>query len=535
MKRAIAAICALALMLACAAAQAQEFFTLPEIREQAAQGWHETYTDKYGRTRQVDIDIEVFGEETAPVIEACWGEPQIASFEGSSPHTAIQNARLSGKGVSTYPYESVRGMKVNPDEKYAEEYGNDLTVGEMYAFIQELLQEQGVEQEYAWERPYVIYSNPDEEWGKQGSAYDMDTWYLVPSWVMECYILEDPKVDQLKEYSPVREMTINAQTGKMMDYFDTSLYGRGDARYDQWLGENAGISQRDILRMTIDAALRMRPDGFDALMQILEEAGCRIKRAAQISIRPPGGKRFIRLDTLEPEYTEAALEASLSGQRVHIPKRSRTQYTRKQIELLIDIEAKLRTGKGKGYERWAEKHNIDTLARSMIYLKENHIGSYADLTQKIQLALDSRNGLKDEIREAQRRMQEISAQRKAIWIYRQTRDVYTKYKESGWASAFYRKNKEAIEAHKQAQAVYSAADGKLPTLSELSQEYDRLLVQKREVGQLLAQRNEELQSLRHIKKNLDTLLADEHFVLEQPFENEKKPREYDQRPEKTGR
>ena len=42
--------------------------------------------------------------------------------------------------------------------------------------------------------------------------------------------------------------------------------------YDQWLGENAGISQRDILRMTIDAALRMRPDGFDALMQLLEEA-----------------------------------------------------------------------------------------------------------------------------------------------------------------------------------------------------------------------------------------------------------------------
>ena len=231
MKRTITMICALVLMLACAAAHAQEYYTLSEIREQAAQGWHETYTDKYGRTRQVDIDIEVFGEETAPVIEACWGEPQIASFEGSSPHTAIQNARLSGKGVSTYPYESVRGMKVNPDEKYAEEYGNDLTVGEMYAFIQELLQEQGVEQEYAWERPYVIYSNPDEEWGKQRSAYDMDTWYLVPSWVMECYILEDPKVDQLKEYSPVREMTINAQTGKMMDYFDTSLYGRGDARY----------------------------------------------------------------------------------------------------------------------------------------------------------------------------------------------------------------------------------------------------------------------------------------------------------------
>ena len=59
----------------------------------------------------------------------------------------------------------------------------------------------------------------------------MDTWYLVPSWVMGCYILDDPKIDKLREYPQIWEMTINAQTGNMMDYFDKSLYGRGDARY----------------------------------------------------------------------------------------------------------------------------------------------------------------------------------------------------------------------------------------------------------------------------------------------------------------
>ena len=78
--------------------------------------------------------------------------------------------------------------------------------------------------------------------------------------------------------------------------------------YDQWLGENAGISQRDILRMTIDAALRMWPNGFDALMQFLEDAGYRMKRAAQISIRPSGGKRFIRLDTLGPDTQKQRLK-----------------------------------------------------------------------------------------------------------------------------------------------------------------------------------------------------------------------------------
>ena len=117
---------------------AEGYYTLPEIREQATQGWHETYTDKYGRTRQVDIDIDVFGEETAPVIKACWGEPQDFSFSENEPRAAIKEARIKRKGVSIYPYEDVRGMKVNLDQRYAEEYGNDLTLGEVYDFLREL-------------------------------------------------------------------------------------------------------------------------------------------------------------------------------------------------------------------------------------------------------------------------------------------------------------------------------------------------------------------------------------------------------------
>jgi len=82
MKTKTTMLLALLLALVCTAASAQEYYTLPEIREQAAQGWHETYTDKYGRTRQVDIDIEVFGEERAPVIKACWDDPYALLFQG---------------------------------------------------------------------------------------------------------------------------------------------------------------------------------------------------------------------------------------------------------------------------------------------------------------------------------------------------------------------------------------------------------------------------------------------------------------------
>ena len=80
--------------------------------------------------------------------------------------------------------------------------------------------------------------------------------------------------------------------------------------YNCWEGDHSSLTSRDSLRITIDAALRMQPDGFDALMQLLEDAGCWIKRGAHVSIKPPGGKRYIRLDSLGPDciachYTKA--------------------------------------------------------------------------------------------------------------------------------------------------------------------------------------------------------------------------------------
>ena len=139
--------------------------------------------------------------------------------------------------------------------------------------------------------------------------------------------------------------------------------------YDKWQGNQKKPSRRDDVRMMIDAALRFRPDGFDALMQLLEEVGCLIKRGAHIAIKPPEGERYIRLDSLGPEYDEAALRRVLSGDHVHIPKIPRADYAESQIKRLVDIEAKLRAGKGKGYQVWAERNNIDAKAQMAFFLK----------------------------------------------------------------------------------------------------------------------------------------------------------------------
>ena len=117
--------------------------------------------------------------------------------------------------------------------------------------------------------------------------------------------------------------------------------------YDKWQGNQRKLTHRDELRMTIDTVLRMQPDGFDALMQLPEDIGCLIKRGAQISIKPPEGKRYIRLDTLGPEYDEASLRRTLARDHVHIPKIPRGDFTDSQIKRLVDIERSSAPARGK--------------------------------------------------------------------------------------------------------------------------------------------------------------------------------------------
>lgn len=125
-------------------AQAQEYFTLSQVREQAAAGWHETYTDKYGRETVVDIDVEVFGEEVAPVLKV--------RFAGYDVDTSLLPEGTQGRNdgsIVLYLNDPARavfgtksgeahlivhrsyGEKVEMDRVYMPEYGTPLTIREM--------------------------------------------------------------------------------------------------------------------------------------------------------------------------------------------------------------------------------------------------------------------------------------------------------------------------------------------------------------------------------------------------------------------
>ena len=88
--------------------------------------------------------------------------------------------------------------------------------------------------------------------------------------------------------------------------------------YAEWEAERTGKQTvRGLIRQDIDAAVA-DAFTFQSLFAILEKRGYTVKRGANIThtaVRPPGGSRFVRLDSLGDEYTETALPRRISEGR----------------------------------------------------------------------------------------------------------------------------------------------------------------------------------------------------------------------------
>ena len=94
---------------------------------------------------------------------------------------------------------------------------------------------------------------------------------------------------------------------------------KGSGRhYVEWEAECQGKPNiRNLIRQDIDAAVE-DSFTFQSFFAVLEKRGYTVKRGPNIThtaVRPPGGDRFIRLDSLGDGYTEAAIMERLKGVR----------------------------------------------------------------------------------------------------------------------------------------------------------------------------------------------------------------------------
>ncbi len=292
--------------------------------------------------------------------------------------------------------------------------------------------------------------------------------------------------------------------------------------YNKWLGDQAKPSHREQLRQLIDAALEKNPSDLDELLKLLRDAGCEVtKRGKSINLCCAGWKKPARMDSLGDGYTKDDLLAVLSGKKEHTPRRkATTQTTPKQVNLLVDIQAKLQAGKGTGYAKWAKVYNLKQMAQTMNYLSEHGLLDYGELKQKAENATVRNNALSAQIKTAETRMTEISVLRQHIINYAKTRDTYVAYRKAGCSKKFMTENEADLLLHKAAKQAFEelgyGKDKKLPTVKTLQAEYVKLLEEKKRAYGEYRKARDEMRELLTAKANVDRILTNESIQLESP-------------------
>ena len=268
-------------------------------------------------------------------------------------------------------------------------------------------------------------------------------------------------------------------------------------------------SNRDRLCSVIDEILQQKPTDYEDFLQKLEQQGYEIKRGKYTSVKGARQKRFIRFKTLGAGYSEDEIKAVIAGKAEHRPHQK--QPPKEQpFQLLVDIQAKLAEGKGGGYERWAKKHNLKEMSKTLIFLQEQKIGSADELKERADAALSRYHKLGDSIKAAEQRMTEIAVLRAHIINYAKTRPVYDAYRKAGYSKKFLEEHREQITLHRAAKAAFDEAGlKKLPKVKELNTEYSTLLSQKKAAYPAYRKARDEMQELMKAQKNVEMFFAEE--------------------------
>ena len=273
-------------------------------------------------------------------------------------------------------------------------------------------------------------------------------------------------------------------------------------------------SNRERLCGVIDTILAENPTDFEAFLSALVQQGYEIKRGKYTSVKGPRQKRFIRFKTLGEGYSEEEIKAVIAGETEHRPHQK--QPPKEQpFHLLVDIQEKMAEGKGEGYKKWAAKHNLKEMSKTLLFLQEQKIGSAEELRERAAAAAERYHAMGDSIKAAEARLTEIAVLKNHIINYAKTHEVYTAYRKAGYSKAFLEAHGEEITLHKAAKAAFDEAGlQKLPKIKELDAEFAELLTKKKAAYPDYRKARNEMQELVRAQKNVERFFAEEKDTIE---------------------
>ena len=160
----------------------------------------------------------------------------------------------------------------------------------------------------------------------------------------------------------------------------------------------------------------------------------------------------------------------------------------------------------KDYEGWARKHNIKTMANSIIKLREQGINSITQLDDLIKKSADDRQDLLDKIKNIETKMKSLSQDMENINninTINKYREIYKYHKKNLEDKQFAEEYYSELSVYKIAAKEILENYKKLPKTKEILSNLDKLQEKKNTLMQEYFLNKEQFSDLVQYRKNYE--------------------------------
>ena len=264
-----------------------------------------------------------------------------------------------------------------------------------------------------------------------------------------------------------------------------------------------GNSWKSRLQFDIDRMITQSKD-WDEFLKKMADLGYEIKYGKHIAFKPKNKARFTRTKTIGEDYTEERLKERIA-EREFI----KTPAVKKRIGNVIDMNTNAKVKESKGYEYWAIKHNLHTMAESVIYIREHGIKSVKQLDEYIQTAADERQNIQEKIKAIDKKMQKLSTTMEQVHTVKKYRGYYKEYRSNPSDRAFFEEYKAQITLYENALSELKKSYSKLPNSKDILNRLDKLQEKKNILMQEYSSSKSTMDEIYKIRKNYGIYMGKE--------------------------
>ena len=270
---------------------------------------------------------------------------------------------------------------------------------------------------------------------------------------------------------------------------------------------------KDTLRKQISSVLYRATSFEDFSDKLMQQYGITVKESrGRLSYLPAGRTKFIRAHSLGDDFDKENILAILKENAKNKPiiLHSTLEEESDRIKKLVDIQAKLKQGKGIGYERWAKKYNLKAMAQTLILLEEKGLTNEDALNQRIAELEAKYHDSLAVVKDLEGRMKANKALCYHIAAYTSTKNVAQQLKTAKRPAVFEEQHRAELTAYRAVAAYFKANDlTKLPSPKKLEAEYAQLAFEKAKFYEQYKEAKEELLKLKTAKQNVASFFREE--------------------------